>query len=169
MMYGERMKETSTVTIGPFTFYVDATPKGVSHLRISRKPLNKGESKNKIIIQFMKEMVKFQNGKKDAFRHLQLDTVGTAFQAKVWEAVRKIPYGETRTYSQIAAEVGSPRAVRAVGTALGKNPVCIVVPCHRVVPASGGIGQYALGKKVKQWLLDHEAARNPAVKRVRKG
>lgn len=162
MMYGTRMKETSMVTIGPFTFYVDATPRGISHIRISRKPLSKGESKNKIIIQFMKEMAKFEAGKKGAFRHLQLDTVGTAFQAKVWEAVRKIPYGETRTYSQIAAEVGSPRAVRAVGTAVGKNPVCIVVPCHRVVPAGGGIGQYAYGKAMKQWLLDHEAGRRPS-------
>lgn len=159
MMYGSWMKETSSVTIGPFTFYVDATPKGISHLRVSSKPLKKGESKNKIIIQFMKEAAKFHAGKKDAFRDLRLDTVGTAFQAKVWEAVRRIPYGETRTYAQIAVQVGSPRAVRAVGTALGKNPVCIVVPCHRVVPSSGGIGQYALGKKMKQWLLDHEAGR----------
>lgn len=158
-MYARRMKETSSVTIGPFTFYVDATPRGVSHLRISRKPLKKGESKNKIIVQFMKEMAKFQAGKKDAFRNLQLDAVGTVFQTKVWEAVRKIPYGETRTYAQIAVEVGSPRAGRAVGTALGKNPVCIVVPCHRVVPSSGGIGQYAYGKAMKKWLLDHEAGR----------
>ena len=166
MVYDSRMKETSSVTIGPFTFYVDATPRGISHLRISRKPLRKGESKNKIIVQFMKEMAKFEAGKKDAFRNLQLDTVGTAFQAKVWEAVRKIPYGETRTYSEIAVQIGHPRAVRAVGTALGKNPVCIVVPCHRVVPRAGGIGEYALGKKVKQWLLVHETVsasprRNP--------
>lgn len=159
MMYASRMKETSTVTIGPFTFYVDATPKGISFLRISKKPLQKGESKNKIIVQFMKEVAKFNAGKKDAFLNLQLDVVGTVFQTKVWEATRKIPYGETRTYAQIAKQIGSPKAVRAVGTALGKNPVCIVVPCHRVVPSSGGIGQYAFGTAMKQWLLDHESGR----------
>lgn len=89
---------------------------------------------------------------------LPLDLRGTAFQRQVWEALRRIPVGETRTYGAIAAEIGVPRAVRAVGSACAKNPVPIVVPCHRVVPAAGGVGNYALGPARKRELLRLEGA-----------
>lgn len=81
---------------------------------------------------------------------------GTPFQRAVWEATMKIPSGETRTYGDIAKMIGHPRAARAVGSALKKNPRLIVIPCHRVVPASGGVGQYVGGVRRKRWLLRHE-------------
>lgn len=84
--------------------------------------------------------------------------VRSAFQRKVLAAAAAIPYGARRTYGDVAAEAGSPRAVRAAGTALGHNPLCIVVPCHRVLPASGGVGGYAGGPAAKRWLLDREGA-----------
>jgi len=87
-----------------------------------------------------------------------LDVRGTAFQRRVWEALRRIPRGETRTYGQVAAAIGSPKASRAVGTACATNPVPIVVPCHRVVPASGGVGNYGLGPERKRTLLEREAS-----------
>ena len=87
-----------------------------------------------------------------------LDLVGTPFQRSVWDALLAIPYGEVRTYGQVAAAVGAPRAVRAVGTACGANPVALVVPCHRVVPASGGLGNYGLGVERKRVLLAREGA-----------
>jgi len=89
---------------------------------------------------------------------LPLDVRGTAFQRRVWEELRRIPLGETRTYGEVAAAIGSPRAVRAVGTACGKNPVAIVVPCHRVVPATGGVGNYGGGPHRKRHLLRAEHA-----------
>jgi len=89
---------------------------------------------------------------------IPLDITGTAFQRRVWEALRHIPYGEVRTYGEIAEEIGSPRAVRAVGTACGANPVGLVIPCHRVVPKGGGVGNYGFGPERKRTLLQREGA-----------
>ena len=92
---------------------------------------------------------------------MPIDVRGTAFQRRVWEELRRIPIGETRTYGEIAAAIGEPKAVRAVGTACGKNPVPLVIPCHRVVPASGGVGNYGLGPERKRELLEREGAIEP--------
>jgi AraC family transcriptional regulator of adaptative response/methylated-DNA-[protein]-cysteine methyltransferase len=90
---------------------------------------------------------------------LQLDLHATAFQRRVWEALRKIPYGETRSYSEIARSIGEPRAARAVGAACGKNPVAIVIPCHRAVRGDGDLAGFAWGLDKKRRLLDLERAR----------
>jgi len=84
---------------------------------------------------------------------LPLDIRGTVFQRRVWDELRRIPRGETRTYQQIARAVGAPAAVRAVGSACGANPVALVVPCHRAVRTDGGLGGYAWGLKRKKKLL----------------
>jgi methylated-DNA-[protein]-cysteine S-methyltransferase len=89
---------------------------------------------------------------------LPLRRAGTPFQRQVWRELERIPYGETRTYGAVAAAVGRPRAARAVGATNGQNPFCIIVPCHRLVGAGGGLVDYAAGIPVKRWLLDHEAA-----------
>lgn len=78
---------------------------------------------------------------------------GTEFQNAVWIELLKIPYGTTVSYSEIAQRIGKPAAVRAVGTAIGKNPFCILVPCHRVLPVSGKVGNYAYGTPMKKGLL----------------
>lgn len=98
---------------------------------------------------------------------IPLDITGTAFQRRVWEALRHIPYGEVRTYGDIAAAIGAPRAVRAVGTACGSNPVALVVPCHRVVPKGGGVGSYGFGPERKEVLLAREGASVPDLRRRR--
>jgi AraC family transcriptional regulator of adaptative response/methylated-DNA-[protein]-cysteine methyltransferase len=95
-------------------------------------------------------------GRKPAL-NLPIDVRGTAFQRKVWEALRRIPYGQSRSYGEIAEAVGSPGAVRAVGTACANNPVALVVPCHRVVPKAGGTGGYRWGVDRKRKLLEAEA------------
>ena len=92
---------------------------------------------------------------------LPLDLRGTAFQQRVWTALRAIPYGETRTYGELAATLGAPSASRAVGLANGRNPISIVVPCHRVVGASGSLTGYAGGVDRKRALLDLETRRMP--------
>jgi AraC family transcriptional regulator of adaptative response/methylated-DNA-[protein]-cysteine methyltransferase len=90
---------------------------------------------------------------------LPLDVRGTAFQLRVWQELQRIPRGETRSYREVAAAVGAPDGARAVGAACGSNPVSVVVPCHRVVTASGGLGGYAWGLDVKEALLEREGAR----------
>lgn len=91
-------------------------------------------------------------------RDIPLDLVGTAFQLEVWRALREIPIGETATYAEIARRIGAPRAVRAVGAACGKNPVAVVVPCHRVLRGDGALGGYRWGVDRKRDLLAREAA-----------
>lgn len=88
---------------------------------------------------------------------LPLNPTGTAFQREVWAALRTIPYGETRSYGEIAEQIGRPGTARAVGLANGRNPLSIVVPCHRVVGASGSLTGYGGGIERKQLLLDLEA------------
>ena len=87
---------------------------------------------------------------------LPLDIRGTVFQRRVWDELRRIPRGETRTYQEIARAIGAPDAVRAVGSACGANPVALVVPCHRAVRTDGGLGGYAWGLRRKKKLLELE-------------
>jgi AraC family transcriptional regulator of adaptative response/methylated-DNA-[protein]-cysteine methyltransferase len=88
---------------------------------------------------------------------LPIDVRATAFQWKVWRALQRIPYGETRAYAEVAKSIGKPKAARAVARACATNPVCLVVPCHRVVPAAGGVGGYRWGARTKGKLLAGEA------------
>jgi methylated-DNA-[protein]-cysteine S-methyltransferase len=81
---------------------------------------------------------------------------GTPFQQRVWAALRTIPYGQTRSYAEVAGQIGQPTAVRAVGAANGRNPIWLVVPCHRVIGSTGALTGYAGGLDVKRYLLDHE-------------
>ncbi len=87
---------------------------------------------------------------------LPIDVQATAFQWKVWRALQRIPYGETRAYAEVARSIGKPKAVRAVASACANNPVAIVVPCHRVVPSAGGTGQYRWGARRKAAMLARE-------------
>jgi methylated-DNA-[protein]-cysteine S-methyltransferase len=88
---------------------------------------------------------------------LALAPHGTAFQMRVWDELTKIPYGETISYSELARRLGDPKLVRAVGTANGRNPISIIIPCHRVIGADGSLVGYGGGLERKVWLLEHEA------------
>ena len=89
--------------------------------------------------------------------HIPIDVKGTAFQEAVWRELRRIPKGETRTYAELAAAVGKPKAVRAAGSANGANHVSVLIPCHRVIRTGGGLGGYAWGLDIKRKLLEKEA------------
>ncbi|MCW1427946.1 bifunctional transcriptional activator/DNA repair enzyme AdaA [Novosphingobium sp. JCM 18896] len=91
-------------------------------------------------------------------RHIPLDVQGTAFQEAVWQELRRIPKGETRSYAEIAAAIGKPGAVRAVGSANGANNVAVLIPCHRVIKSGGALGGYAYGEAIKRELLEREGA-----------
>jgi methylated-DNA-[protein]-cysteine S-methyltransferase len=90
--------------------------------------------------------------------NLPLDPSGTVFQRRVWDTLRGIPYGATTSYGELARRLGDPRATRAVGAANGKNPIPIIVPCHRVVGARGELTGFGGGLDRKRWLLEHEEA-----------
>ncbi|MBN1659058.1 MAG: methylated-DNA--[protein]-cysteine S-methyltransferase [Anaerolineae bacterium] len=92
---------------------------------------------------------------------LPLDIQGTEFQQRVWQALQQIPAGETRTYAEIARQVGSPAAARAVGQACGANRIALAIPCHRVVAASGSLGGYRWGVERKEELLRRESDSAP--------
>jgi methylated-DNA-[protein]-cysteine S-methyltransferase len=96
-------------------------------------------------------------GQVEAIAALAVDGQGTAFQRRVWRALREVPAGSTASYADIAARIGSPRASRAVGSANHNNPIGIVVPCHRIIGKNGDLTGYAGGIERKRWLLAHEA------------
>ena len=95
-------------------------------------------------------------GQLDAIDTIAVQTGGTPFQRRVWKALRDIPWGATTSYGELAARIGYPAAVRAVGAANGANPVVVVVPCHRVIGANGSLTGYGGGIERKRWLLNHE-------------
>ena len=112
----------------------------------------------------LRQILEYLEGKRVEF-DLELDMHGTAFQLEVWSALREIRYGETRSYAQLAREVGRPNAVRAVGTANGANPLALVVPCHRVINTDGKLGGYAGGLDLKARLLAMEQS-GPSQRRL---
>lgn len=113
------------------------------------------ETVDTVLAETAKQLDEYFNGKRHEF-DLKLDPEGTDFQLSVWQALTGIAYGQTATYAQQAAAIGNSGAVRAVGAANGKNPLSIVVPCHRVVGADGSLTGFAGGLEAKAWLLDHE-------------
>lgn len=114
------------------------------------------DTNHPLLLETEKQLNDYFAGKLKKFS-LTLDFIGTEFQKKVWEALLTIPFGETRSYGQIARQIGNPKAVRAVGAANGKNPISIVTPCHRVIGSNGKLTGFAGGLKIKQILLDIES------------
>jgi len=108
----------------------------------------------KVVIEQLRE---YFDGKRRVF-DLPLAPVGTAFQQRVWTALLEIPFGVTTRYGELATRLGDAKASRAVGLANGRNPISIVVPCHRVIGANGNLTGYAGGLERKEWLLRHEGA-----------
>jgi len=117
----------------------------------------KGAHDAKPFKEAIKQLNEYFAGERIEF-DLPLAPEGTEFQKKVWNALCKIGYGQTTSYGQLAKSLGDANASRAVGTANGRNPFCIVVPCHRVIGASGDLAGYNGDLKAKQWLIDHERA-----------
>jgi len=108
-----------------------------------------------ILLETERQLQEYFAGRRKCFS-LQLDLKGTKFQNSVWQALLGIPFGETRSYGQLARQLGNPRAMRAVGAANGRNPISIVVPCHRVIGASGKLTGFAGGLETKAHLLELE-------------
>jgi methylated-DNA-[protein]-cysteine S-methyltransferase len=144
------------------TLQLVASEKGLRALLWEHEPSERvsvGDSKEEqyhpILQQAMRELDEYFTGKRKVFTVL-LDPVGTPFQLCAWDALRKIPYGQTRSYGEQARMIGKPKASRAVGAANGKNPLSIIVPCHRVIGSNGSLTGFAGGLSVKKKLLEIE-------------
>lgn len=130
---------------------------------VSLRPLQKGQPSpphnshkpSDLLYEAYTQLKEYFNGKRISF-DLPTALSGTEFQLKVWSELQNIPYGKTASYKEIAINTGSPKAARAVGNANNKNPILIIVPCHRVIKSSGDIGDYAFGSSMKRYLLELE-------------
>jgi methylated-DNA-[protein]-cysteine S-methyltransferase len=147
---------------------VEASDQGICGVRFggggrSRPPISARTREN--LESGLAALSEYFSGRRPALPPLDLS--GTAFQRRVWEELLAIPWGEVRTYGEIAARLGRPGAARAVGGANHRNPVPILVPCHRVVATGGHLGGYGAGLGVKRWLLAHESGHAPALRRER--
>ena len=120
-------------------------------------PIVAEDDSHPVLLETERQLREYFAGERQVF-DLSLDFSGTEFQRKVWQALLAIPFGETRTYSQIAAEIGALRAIRAVGAANGRNPISIIAPCHRVIGSAGDLRGFAGGLERKAYLLRHEGA-----------
>ncbi len=138
---------------------IQATEQGVSYVGFyptKEYPEQILKDVNNIHIhQCISQLDEYFNDTRRTFT-INLDTKGTDFQKSVWQALLNVPFGQVQSYSDIARAIGNPKAVRAVGAANGKNPISIIVPCHRIIGASGKLTGYAGGLERKQWLLKHE-------------
>jgi methylated-DNA-[protein]-cysteine S-methyltransferase len=127
----------------------DENPQRI-RIRATREDAN-----HPMLLETERQLNEYFAGKRKTF-DVPLDFVGTAFQKRVWEALLAIPFGETRTYAEIATQLGDPKATRAVGAANGKNPISVIAPCHRVIGSSGKLTGYAGGLEAKARLLQLE-------------
>jgi len=118
-----------------------------------------------LLSRLRQQLYEFWEGGRRVF-DLPLAPVGTPFQQAIWRAIAAVPFGEVITYGELARRVGSPRGMRAAGLATGRNPISIVIPCHRIVGSSGALTGYGGGLDRKVWLLRHEGVRLRALERA---
>lgn len=144
---------------------VEYSERGISNLVFvdgneMESPINEMESRfNEMESQIIQQIEEYFTRKRYVF-NLPLDLQGTEFQKRVWNELLKIPFGKTVTYKEVALKLGDVKAVRAVGTANGANPVSIIIPCHRVIGSDGSLTGYAGGLWRKKWLLEFESQDN---------
>ena len=141
------------------TLVITADDTHITGISFADDDLQPGGDENAVIAQCILELEEYFACSRTRFS-VPVRAQGTPFQQRVWETMEKIPYGETRTYGDVARMMGKDKASRAVGAACGKNPVAILLPCHRVVGAKGDMGGYAYGPARKAYLLELEKKAN---------
>lgn len=138
---------------------LQADDEGLQSLLLNSSPVDESEvtdpSSHPILALACQQLQEYFSGSRQKFT-VPLSVQGTVFQLAAWQALQRIPYGSTVSYKSIAEQIGRPKAMRAVGMANNRNPVAIIVPCHRVIGANGKLVGYGGGLDMKQWLLDHE-------------
>ncbi len=135
---------------------ISGDKEGITHVSVTQESTTIPSSKIPAHLQnAVTQLKEYFEGQRAVF-DLKLNPSGTDFQKKVWEELLKIPFGKTATYLDMAKRLGDPKCIRAAATANGKNPLWIIVPCHRVIGSDGSLTGYAGGLWRKKWLLDHE-------------
>jgi methylated-DNA-[protein]-cysteine S-methyltransferase len=135
---------------------ISADEKGIREIEfVKKEDKSIQKSSSKIIQDCIKQLDEYFQGKRKSFE-LKLKPEGTEFQKKVWKELLKIPYGKTLSYGEVSRRIKNQKAVRAVGQAIGRNPISIIVPCHRVIGSDGDLTGYASGLWRKKWLLKLE-------------
>jgi len=152
--YVQIYRPSESIPLGPIV--IRATERGLTWLAFSNST-DVTEHGNAVTERCAEQLEAYFRGELMTF-DLPLAPRGTDFQTRVWQALRAIPFGQTRSYREIAVAIGTPLAVRAVGAANGRNPLSLIVPCHRVIGSSGKLTGYAGGIDRKRWLLQHERA-----------
>ena len=132
--------------------------------RVRSNPVTE-DNEHPVLLETERQLNEYFSGRRKVFT-VKLDFVGTEFQKSVWRALVAIPFGETRSYGELARQLGNVKAMRAVGAANSRNPISIIGPCHRVIGASGKLTGYAGGLKVKEFLLNLESRQLPLLSRV---
>jgi methylated-DNA-[protein]-cysteine S-methyltransferase len=148
--FGELTVVASDKGVRYITFENDAHPKSYQNMSVI------DDASHPVVARTVAQLHEYIKGTRRTF-DVPLDLVGTEFQVQAWSALAKVPYGTTASYAQQAASIGRPKATRAIGAANGRNPVVVVLPCHRIVGADGSLTGFGGGLPVKKWLLDHEA------------
>ena len=128
----------------------------ITHLHFSNFQQENNSNQSPLLELTIKQLAEYFNNERQYF-NLPINPIGTNFQLKVWQELQKIPYGETRNYQQIANNIGNIKASRAVGMANNKNPIAIIIPCHRVIGKNGTLTGYASGLETKEKLLNLES------------
>ncbi|SEA61794.1 methylated-DNA--[protein]-cysteine S-methyltransferase [Alkalimonas amylolytica] len=147
---------TECIIPSPFgSILICANSQGITAIRLLSSEVALASPTSALLKEAAKQLENYFLGALQHFS-IPLAPAGTAFQQQVWQALRQIPFGATCSYQQIANAIGNPKAVRAVGMANSRNPVAIVIPCHRVIGANGQLTGYAGGLDKKAWLLQHE-------------
>jgi len=152
------MLEWTEADFGGLTLWLEASPDGIRAISFNPAAAGQRHDRSPLLAEAVSQLREYFAARRREFQ-LPLDAEGSPFQKRVWGELVKIPYGETRSYAQIAATLGSPLAVRAVGAANGANPIAIVVPCHRVIGAGGKLVGYGGGLALKKRLLELESGR----------
>lgn len=134
---------------------IEGDETGISKISISSKEMLLTEIIPDLFTDVVSQMQEYFDGNRTVFT-FKMNPKGTDFQKKVWDELLNIPYGKTASYQEITNQLGDPKAIRAVANANGKNPLWIVVPCHRVIGSDGSLTGYAGGLWRKKWLLEHE-------------
>ncbi len=129
--------------------------KGVQSIRIDKNQVKEANTIPDVLKNSVTQIQEYLSGERTEFNFL-INAKGTEFQHKIWKILNTIPYGKTTTYLKIAQEYGDTKAIRAVGAAIGKNPILIAIPCHRVIGSNGSLVGFASGIDKKKWLLQKE-------------
>ena len=149
----EESKITIDSPIGKIT--ICANEKAITGLKFGANSPELKEHETQILIEAKKQLAEYFSGKRKNF-DLPLESKGTPFQKKVWQALSAIPYGATACYQDIAVRVGNPKGARAIGMANNRNPIALIVPCHRVIGKNGSLVGFASSIDIKAQLLEHE-------------